>query len=325
MRSHFQTFSTVLDAHMAGIRYAQKPYNLYEPITHILDLKGKRIRPLLSLMTYHLLGKKIDEQILNAATAIEFFHNFTLIHDDIIDNSSYRRGELTVHKKFGINAGILSGDALMILAYQQLDKLPAAYFPLVLKTFNSIAMGICEGQQLDINFETQDDVSLDEYFKMIELKTSILLGLSFQIAGLLAGVSEKEQQLLFEVGKNLGIAYQIQDDYLDTFGDFEKFGKPIGNDIILNKKTYLSIVAKQQADEKNRQKLNQLQVEQHTEKKIRATTQLFHELQIPQQTKTCINAYVQLLETALQELSCLEQTAKQQILNLVFALIERND
>ncbi|MBN2484647.1 MAG: polyprenyl synthetase family protein [Bacteroidales bacterium] len=218
------------------------PEELYKPIQYILGLGGKRIRPLLTLMSAGFFSPVI-ETAMPAAMAIEIFHNFTLLHDDIMDKADIRRGKPTVHKIWGENTAILSGDAAMILAYEQLNRLPEKFLCPVMKVFNQTALQVCEGQQLDMNFEKRNNVQLHEYLEMIRLKTSVLLAASMKIGGICAGADNTNLNYLYEIGLGLGMAFQLQDDYLDTFADEIKFGKTIGGDIINNKKTYLLISA----------------------------------------------------------------------------------
>lgn len=226
-----------------------EPKNLYEPIHYILQIGGKRIRPILTLMSCTLFGGKL-QQALPAAMTVEMFHNFTLIHDDIMDRASLRRGKETVHKKWNENIGILSGDALMILSYQMLESYPADMFKKIHILFNKTALQICEGQQYDIDFETRNDVTLPEYIKMISFKTAVLLGCALQMGAIIAEAREKDSQEIYNYGLNLGIAFQLQDDYLDAFGT-DAFGKKLGGDILENKKTFLYLKTLELASQKD--------------------------------------------------------------------------
>jgi len=231
----------LIDNYIATLKLPDTPAHLYDPITYILSLHGKRIRPLLVLMAADMFGNKDKEQILPASCAIEFFHNFSLIHDDIMDKAPMRRGKQSIHQKWNDNVAILSGDALLVKAYEELGKSPAAKIPALLKVFNRIAAEVCEGQQLDMDFETQNNVSEQDYIEMIKLKTSVLLGGALQLGAILANASELQQNLIYDFGVNLGIAFQLQDDYLDVYGNPETFGKQVGGDILSNKKTILWI------------------------------------------------------------------------------------
>ncbi|MCB9046784.1 MAG: polyprenyl synthetase family protein [Chitinophagales bacterium] len=220
--------------------------NLYEPCRYLLALGAKRVRPALCIMSNEVFGE-INEDAWNAAAAIELFHNFTLIHDDIMDKAPLRRGNPTIHAKYGLTAGILSGDVMCIYAYAQLAKIQP-HLQVLLELFNTTAIEVCEGQQMDMDFEQRDDVSIDEYIHMITLKTSVLLACSLKMGAILGGATVENAEKLYEFGKNVGIAFQLQDDYLDAFGDTEKLGKQNGGDIIANKKTYLLLNAFERAN-----------------------------------------------------------------------------
>ncbi len=240
----------------AMLPFPEMPATLYDPCRYFLGLGGKRIRPVLCLMGNELFGE-IMEDAWHAAAGLELFHNFTLIHDDIMDKAPLRRGFETVHAKYDLSTGILSGDVMSIYAYQHIAKVRHA-LPEVLAAFNKMAIEVCEGQQWDMDFERQDDVSLDAYLRMIELKTSVLLATSIQIGALLGGATAGSADKLYEFGKNLGMAFQLQDDYLDAFGDTEKTGKQQGGDIRDNKKTFLLLTALDRADGAQRQEINRL-------------------------------------------------------------------
>lgn len=224
----------------------KEPSRLYEPISYTLNLGGKRIRPALLLLANDLFGGNTDNAI-NAALGIEIFHNFTLVHDDVMDDAPLRRGKDTVYKKWGINSAILSGDVMFVQAYQHLMKSNAEKLSAILTIFNKTAVEVCEGQQLDMDFETSDAVSIDAYLKMIELKTAVLLAASLKIGALLGDASNEDGDHIYEFGRNLGVAFQLMDDVLDLYGNPEKFGKRVGGDIITNKKTYLLLKAKELA------------------------------------------------------------------------------
>ena len=229
------------DAFESGLKnYLDKksPENLYEPIQYILNLGGKRIRPLLVLMSADLFGHKYKEAV-SAALAIEIFHNFTLVHDDIMDSAELRRGSVTVHNKWNINTGIISGDVMLIKAYQALEEYENPLFSKLTKLLNKTALEVCEGQQYDIDFEEKVDVNQNNYLEMIRLKTAVLIGCALKMGALIADASQDDLEAIYEFGELLGIAFQIQDDYLDVYGDSISFGKKIGGDIIENKKTIL--------------------------------------------------------------------------------------
>jgi geranylgeranyl diphosphate synthase type II len=216
----------------------REPKNLYEPINYILKLGGKRLRPVLTLMTCEIFGSEAA-RAMDASLSVEVFHNFSLVHDDIMDEAPLRRGKATVHKKWDLNAGILSGDAMLILAYQLFENYDSSTFQALAKLFSKTALEVCEGQQYDIDFETRDDVTIDEYLKMIEYKTAVLVGAAMKMGAIVAKASKKDQNTIYDFGRYLGIAFQLQDDYLDAFGNPETFGKQVGGDILENKKTYL--------------------------------------------------------------------------------------
>ena len=220
----------------------KEPKNLYEPIHYILQLGGKRLRPVLTLMTTDIFN--MDYKLaLPAATAVEDFHNFSLVHDDIMDDAPLRRGNVTVHEKWNINTGILSGDAMLILAYQHFEQYEPTVFRDLAKLFSKTALEVCEGQQYDVDFETRNDVTIPEYLKMIEYKTAVLVAAAMKMGAIIAETSEENANLIYDFGLNLGLAFQLQDDYLDAFGNPETFGKRVGGDIIENKKTYLYLKA----------------------------------------------------------------------------------
>jgi len=237
--------------------FPAQPASLYEPADYFLSLGGKRIRPVLCLMANELFND-IHPDAWHAATAIELFHNFTLIHDDIMDKAPLRRGMQTVHEKFGNSTALLSGDVMLVVAYEYMNKVDTAYLHKIIHVFNKTAKEVCEGQQMDMDFETKESVSLEEYLHMIKLKTSVLLAGSLQIGSILGGAGDGNQQHLYEFGKNLGLAFQVQDDYLDAFGDPEKFGKQVGGDILSNKKTFLLIRAMQVATDSQIREIKEL-------------------------------------------------------------------
>lgn len=302
-----------------------QPRELYEPLDYILSLGGKRIRPLLTLMACRLFTDKID-QALPAAYAIEVFHNFSLLHDDIMDESPIRRGKATVHKKYDTNTAILSGDVMLVYAYEYLSKVPTEHLPSVLKTFNEVAIGVCEGQQMDMNFEKQEEVAEQSYLKMIELKTSVLLYGAMKIGAIIGGASEEEAELIGAFGRNTGIAFQLQDDYLDSFGKQAKVGKRIGGDILQNKKTYLVITAMQKSDQKQLKHLKTLlsqTVEREKEEdKIEEVKSIFRALDIPNEMEKVIQFYS---NRAIENLEAthLSEQQKKPLLNLLEKLMHR--
>ena len=238
----FETLSKQFAEKFDTRHFPEQPASLYEPNEYFLRLGGKRVRPVLCLMGNELFDEIIPDA-WHAATAIELFHNFTLIHDDIMDKAPLRRGKQTVHTKYNDSTALLAGDVMMVKAYEYLNKISSLYLGKVLSLFNKTAIEVCEGQQMDMDYESQDNVSMNDYLRMIELKTSVALAASLKIGALLGGGGERNQNLLYEFGRKLGIAFQLQDDYLDAFGDKNKTGKQVGGDILANKKTFLLIHA----------------------------------------------------------------------------------
>ena len=263
---------------IAQLDWKREPYGLYEPIEYILNLGGKRIRPMLAVLASQIFnGNK--EDVIPAALALEVFHNFTLLHDDVMDKADMRRGHPTVHTKWNENTAILSGDQMMIEAYKQLALLPDDKLPQVLRWFNEMATAICEGQQYDIDFESSTTVAISDYLMMIEKKTALLLAYSLRIGAYIAGASEQEQEALFQYGRHIGIAFQIQDDVLDVYGDPSNFGKAIGGDICCNKKTFLLLTALDIADAESKASLLQwLITSNNNAEKIQAVTALYTQL-----------------------------------------------
>jgi len=299
------------------VEFSNKPVELYEPISYILKLGGKRARPVCTLAACEMFGGSYKDAI-NQSIAVEVFHNFTLVHDDIMDNASLRRGEKTVHEKWDNNLAILSGDAMMILAYQYLQKIPKELPPNTLENmlsnFNRTAIKVCEGQQMDMNFETSDDVSLDDYLSMIKRKTAVLLGESFRMGAIMAGADEENQHLIYDFGKDFGIAFQIQDDILDLYGDPEKFGKQSGGDIIAGKKSYLYLKALEKADDKTKEKLISTYYNSSlaNNEKIELVKSIFDELDVKSLAKAEMNRYYLAAGIALNTIEI--ENSKKQIL-----------
>lgn len=263
-------------AHLKTSIAVKEPQNLYEPIDYILQLGGKRLRPVLTLIAADLFGGDY-RKALPAAAAVEVFHNFSLVHDDIMDNASLRRGKATVHQKWNSNIAILSGDAMLICAYRLLESYPAETFAALAKLFSKTALEVCEGQQWDMDFETQAQVSIPQYLQMIRYKTAVLVGAALQMGAIIAGASIENQRLIYDFGVTIGLAFQLQDDYLDAFGD-EAFGKKIGGDILENKKTILYLKALDLADEAQRDTLiAQYTTSGENDAKIAIVTQLFRQ------------------------------------------------
>lgn len=295
--------------------------SLYDPAQYILELGGKRVRPVAVLMGNELFDE-IQPAAYDVATAIELFHNFTLIHDDIMDKAPVRRGMATVHAKYGDNTALLAGDVMFVKSYEYLNKLQSPNFHQVLQLFNKTAAEVCEGQQLDMDFEKRDAVTLEEYVNMITLKTSVLLAASLQLGSILAGTGERNQHHLYEFGKNLGIAFQVQDDYLDAFGDPSSFGKQVGGDIIANKKTFLMIHALETADATAKEKLHAL-MKNNPADKVEKVLAIFKSVGVDTWANELKEKY---LQTALHHLEEIAVTSKRKepLKELALFLIQRN-
>lgn len=289
--------------------FGDKPQELYEPIRYIMSLGGKRMRPLLSLLSYQLYKDDLKE-VIPASLAVEIFHNFTLMHDDIMDNAPLRRGKQTVHEKWNNPVAILSGDVMLVKAYQQfIQYAPTEKLTEILQKFNQCAIEVCEGQQIDMNFEEKEAVHEDDYIEMIRLKTAVLLGFSLEYGGILAMDNEADQALLYQMGVNAGIGFQLMDDLLDVYADQDKFGKQVGGDIIANKKTYLLIKAKELATGKNSLELNQWLKAQDFDKeeKVNAVKSIYDQLNIKKLTEIKMNEY---FEKAFKNLEDIDAPAE---------------
>lgn len=270
----------------------KEPQNLYNPIHYILDLGGKRIRPVLTLLSAELFDTDY-KKALRAALAVEVFHNFSLVHDDIMDDAPLRRGNETVHEKWNVNTAILSGDAMIILAYQYFEKYTTEVFRSLAQLFSKTALEVCEGQQYDVDFETRDDVTIAEYLKMIEYKTAVLVAAAMKMGAIVAETSEENANLIYDFGLNLGLAFQLQDDYLDAFGDPETFGKQVGGDIIENKKTYLYLKAMEFSDANQKAQLAHLFSihPNDNQDKIASVKEIFTATGSAEATQKCISEY----------------------------------
>lgn len=279
------------------------PENLYEPIKYVLSTGGKRLRPALVLMAYQLYKTDLG-QATGVAVGYEIFHNFTLLHDDIMDNSHVRRNNPTVHVKWDENTAILSGDAMCIMAYEHITKhCPVNVLKSTISLFNKTAMQVCQGQQYDMDFEKRLDVTEDEYLKMIELKTSVLIAACLKTGAIIAKAPDNDAEQLYDFGKNIGVAFQLQDDWLDVFGNFKTFGKKIGNDITNNKKTFLLIKAYEKANEQQKNTLTKLFTEnKNNDDKVKQVTAIYNQLEISNQTKIQINNYYQKAIEALKNI-----------------------
>tara|TARA_R110002020_G_scaffold186548_1_gene384611 strand:- start:733 stop:1707 length:975 start_codon:yes stop_codon:yes gene_type:complete len=281
----------------------REPKNLYDPILYILQLGGKRLRPVLTLMAADIFESDY-KKALDAALAVEVFHNFSLVHDDIMDDAPLRRGKETVHEKWDINTGILSGDAMLINAYQLFENYDGETFRNLAKLFSKTAIEVCEGQQYDVDFETRDDVTLPEYLKMIEYKTAVLVGAALKMGAVVANASESNCNKIYDFGRDLGIAFQLQDDYLDAFGDPKTFGKQVGGDIIENKKTFLYLTALEKLDPAHSIQLSHLYSinPQDPSGKIETVKQLFIESGAAEEIQNEIELYTNKALSTLEEL-----------------------
>jgi geranylgeranyl diphosphate synthase, type II len=317
----FKELSVLFDERFDRRHFPEEPEKLYEASQYLLTVKGKRIRPVMCLMGNELF-EEIKEDAYHVATAIELFHNFTLVHDDIMDRAPLRRGIETVHKKFGEPTALLAGDVMLVAAYESLNKINKEYLHRVLNLFSITAKQVCEGQQMDMDFEKLPDVNLEDYVKMIGLKTSVLLAGSLQLGGVLGGAGLGNQQHLYQFGKNLGIAFQIQDDYLDAFGDPEKFGKKPGGDIMANKKTFLLLQALKVAPVQQQKELKQL-ILREDEGKIEEVLGIYKSCNIDQWAKELKQKYFSIAMNHLDEIAVLS-VRKKPLEELADYLMERD-
>lgn len=319
--AHYQQ---IVSDYFTNTCFEREPVNLYKPVQYILSLGGKRMRPVLTLMAADIFGADCKEA-LPAAVAVEMFHNFSLVHDDIMDDAPLRRGNQTVHEKWNLNTGILSGDAMLILAYQFFEEYEPETFRSLAKLFSKTALEVCEGQQWDVDFEMRNDVTEPEYLKMIEYKTAVLVGAAMKMGAIVAKTSKENCDLIYDFGLNLGIAFQLQDDYLDAFGDPATFGKQIGGDIIENKKTYLYLKALAQANEFEKQNLLQwfsVQPEDHSDKVV-AVKNIFRHTGADATIKQAIEDYTYKAFATLEKLDIAEDK-KALLKNFGESLMQRN-
>lgn len=312
-----------INGYIAARRFSRAPQGLYEPVDYVLSMGGKRIRPVLMLMAYNLYKEDV-EAILEPAAGIEVYHNYTLLHDDLMDRADRRRGKPTVHKVWNDNTAILSGDAMLVLAYQLMASCPEASMPQVLELFSRTALEICEGQQMDMDFETRMDVTEEEYLEMIRLKTSVLLAAALKIGALLGGASREDAAGLYDFGMNMGVAFQLKDDLLDVYGDAAVFGKNIGGDILCDKKTYLLIQAYAHADAEQRARLDRwigVPVADAAEK-IAAVTRLYDEIGVRELCERQVVAYSERARQSLEKVSVAPER-KTELERLMANLIHR--
>ena len=314
----------MLEEGLKKVSLGSKPDTLYDPVKYILDIGGKRVRPVLALMACSSFDSN-PNLALKAALSIELFHNFTLIHDDIMDSANTRRGKETVHKKWGINSGVLSGDVMLIMAYQLLENYDSKTYLELNKLLNKTAKQVCEGQQMDMDFELKSNVEFEDYIKMIEFKTAVLLGCSLKMGAIIADASKEDQEFIYQYGINLGLAFQFQDDYLDTFGQQNKVGKKIGGDILENKKTVLFHMAIANSNKSQKEKILELysSKENSSEDKINKITSLFIETKADKSSLELVDQYTQ---KAIKLINCLSfnQTKKKDFINFSNSLMKRD-
>ncbi len=322
MKGYEELFS-YFEENLKQQAFDNKPSELYAPIQYTLGLGGKRIRPILTLMACELFGGEI-EKALPQAIAIELFHNFTLIHDDIMDNAPLRRGEVTVYKKWNSNIAILSGDTLFALAYQYVQKADTNILPVTLNVFNKTAIEVCEGQQFDLNFETKNNLSVDQYIEMIKLKTAVLFAASLKIGALIGGASFNDAEKLYDFGLNLGLGFQLKDDFLDTYGDEHIFGKKTGSDILANKKTFLYLKALEIADKETRKRLiNYFNSKEGGIEKFNEVKAIFTRLKVDRLALEKIEEYRKIGLSSLDKINLLPEK-KEKLFAISSLMIERD-
>ena len=315
-------YQVLIEQEIKKHKYGKEPFSLYEPIRYLMNIGGKRLRPMLTLLSYSLFKEDV-KTVVPYAVAVEAFHNFTLMHDDIMDNAPLRRGNVTVHEKWNVNTAILSGDVMQVKVYDILLGLPAEKFKAVVTSFNKCATEVCEGQQWDMEFETIDVVTEAQYINMIRQKTAVLLGFSLELGAILANASLEDRKALREFGTNIGIGFQLKDDLLDAYADPKKFGKQVGGDIIANKKTFLLIKALDKATGKQKKELNFWLSEKKFKKqeKVNAVKEIYNALNIPTLTEKKINQYFAKGFNQLEKLS--SPNGKQILKSFAENLIER--
>ncbi|MFK7899295.1 MAG: polyprenyl synthetase family protein [Cyclobacteriaceae bacterium] len=322
--SYIKELISELELNLQQLPLEKEPKNLYDPIRYTLSLGGKRLRPLLTLLGYQLF-KEDYQKVIQPALAIEVFHNFTLVHDDIMDQAPTRRGKPSVYKKWDENIAILSGDVMQVEAYKLLTGIDTNHLAEVINLFSTCASDVCEGQQYDMDFEERDDVSEAEYIEMIRLKTAVLVGFALQLGAIVAGTDQQQADLLREFGEQVGIGFQLKDDLLDVYGDQEKFGKQVGGDIISNKKTFLLINALQKANPAQKEELENWisKTTFDAEEKVKAVTRIYNEIGIKELTEQKINEYFDNGFKQLEIVSCNSNSAKEVLKQFVEQLIER--
>ena len=319
-----ESYQKLINQQLQELRFQKEPESLFAPIQYFLQIGGKRIRPILTLLGCKMFGGEI-QAALSPALAVEVFHNFTLLHDDLMDEAPLRRNKPTVHEAYNANTAILSGDAMLIQAYALLNEAPSTFVPELMRIFNIMAMDVCRGQQYDMLFETRSDVQLEEYLEMIRLKTAVLLGTALQIGARIAGASAQDAAQLYLFGESVGMAFQLQDDYLDAFGQPEDFGKQIGGDILANKKTYLLIQALQTSNQAARKALLEWI---HADKfkpqdKVQGVLEIYRDLQIDKQALQEVQNYSEKAKAALDAIALEDAENKTALLDLCQSLMRR--
>ena len=317
----FEKYQKEIDNKLSKIKLSNNPKELYDPVRYMLKMKSKRVRPILAILAYKLVHPNW-KKVIQSCLSLELFHNFTLIHDDIMDKAPIRRGKKTIHEKWNKNIGILSGDLLMILAYDMISDLPKNILSKTMLKFNEISIKVCEGQQLDMNYQTRKNIDEKQYIEMIRLKTATLIGLSLQFGGLLANMNNNNLNTLYKIGELFGIGFQLRDDLLDVYGS-KNFGKKIGGDILENKKTFLSVKAYELSSKKERKNLDYWKKNKKSSKeKIKKVTEIFDKLNLKNLTEKKIKSFFNLAYKKLESLN-VKNSNKEELTSYLSQLFER--
>ena len=317
----FEKYQKEIDKQLSKIKLSNNPKELYDPVRYMLKMKSKRVRPILAILAYKLVHPNW-KKVIQSCLSLELFHNFTLIHDDIMDKAPIRRGKKTIHEKWNKNIGILSGDLLMILAYDMISDLPKNVLSKTMLKFNEISIKVCEGQQLDMNYQTRKNIDEKQYIEMIRLKTATLIGLSLQFGGLLANMNNNNLNTLYKIGELFGIGFQLRDDLLDVYGS-KNFGKKIGGDILENKKTFLSVKAYELSSKKERKNLDYWKKNKKSSKeKIKKVTEIFDKLNLKELTEKKIKSFFNLAYKKLESLN-VKNSNKEELTSYLSQLFER--
>lgn len=317
----FEKYQKEIDNKLSKIKLSNNPKELYDPVRYMLKMKSKRVRPILAILAYKLVHPNW-KKVIQSCLSLELFHNFTLIHDDIMDKAPIRRGKKTIHEKWNKNIGILSGDLLMILAYDMISDLPKNILSKTMLKFNEISIKVCEGQQLDMNYQTRKNIDEKQYIEMIRLKTATLIGLSLQFGGLLANMNNNNLNTLYKIGELFGIGFQLRDDLLDVYGS-KNFGKKIGGDILENKKTFLSVKAYELSSKKEKKNLDYWKKNKKSSKeKIKKVTEIFDKLNLKELTEKKIKSFFNLAYKKLESLN-VKNSNKEELTNYLSQLFER--